>query len=576
MERMDRDLLRHAREIRALLATTVALGLVGAAATIAQMALFGHATNLVFLRHLGIESATPTLALMLVAIAVRAVATWLREWLAGRVAADTKSRLRERLIGHLARLGPAYVRGERTGELVAVGTEGVERLEPYLARFLPQMALSVLVPVAILIYVFPRDWASGIVLLVTAPIIPILMVLVGSYSEKRINRQWLALTRLSAQLLDSIQGLPTLRLFGAGAAERERVRSASEGFRRRTMDVLKVAFLSGLVLEFMIMMAIALLAVTLGVRLLSGGIPFERAFVILLLAPEFYRPLRELGVQHHAGMEGRAAAKHITEILNTPVVAASAGRKIPIGRPVAVSFEGVSFRYPGSETPALRDVSLELPADSVTALVGPSGAGKTTLANLMLRFCEPTSGRIAANGVPVRSLAPDEWRGLVALVPQRPHLFHGTIADNLRLGRPDASDEEVARAARLAGAEAFILDLPRGYDTQVGERGSRLSQGQAQRIAIARAFLKDAPVLVLDEPASSLDPESEGAIREAVSLLSRGRTVLVIAHRLNTIRSADRVVVLDRGRVVESGPPAGLEAAHGTYEALMLRRGASA
>jgi ATP-binding cassette subfamily C protein CydD len=289
--------------------------------------------------------------------------------------------------------------------------------------------------------------------------------------------------------------------------------------------------------------------------LINHSISFDRAFLVLLLTPEFYRPLQELGVQRHVAMEGQASARRLFEILETPLparVELPADQPIPSG-PILLDITDLSYTYPEQEAPALDRVSLRLSANTCTALVGRSGAGKSTLVNLLMRFMEATSGTISANGVPIAALSPDAWREYVALVPQRPYLFYGTVRENIRLARPLAGDNEIEHAAALAGVTSFIDELPHGFDTQVGEQGTQLSAGQAQRIAIARALLKDAPILIMDEPTSSLDPESEALIRQSLATLTRGRTVLVIAHRYNTIARADHIAVLENGRIVEFG-----------------------
>jgi ATP-binding cassette subfamily C protein CydD len=407
---------------------------------------------------------------------------------------------------------------------------------------------------------------SAIVLMTTAPAIPVLMILVGNRAEESVQQQWVTLSRMSAHFLDVLQGLPTLKIFGRSIAERKRVAEVSNEFRQRTLKVLRFAFLSGLVLEFTATISIALVAVALGMRLLYGNISFEVAFLVLLLAPEFYRPLRELGVHRHAGMEGKAAAGRIFELLGTPasVSSGSLASVRPTGQ-LSIEFNDVSYSYPGSVRPALSGVSLTLPAGSCTAVVGPSGAGKSTLVNLLVRFADPESGRITANGLCIEDLSVETWREKVALVPQRPYLFYGSVLDNVRLARPDATREEIERAVGLAGASGVVERLQQGYDTEVGERGVRLSGGEVQRLAIARAFLKDAPVLIMDEPSSSLDPESERLIGVALERLRRDRTVLVVAHRLNTIYRADRIAMLEEGRLVEVGNHTDLIERSGPY-----------
>jgi ATP-binding cassette, subfamily C, bacterial CydD len=567
---MNEGLSRCVAFARASLIATVALGLLVAVVTVAQMVLLSRAVALVFVGGEDLRGVGTLLALLLCAAVARAGLVWVREVVSQRGAVRVKSELRKRLFSHILRLGPYFAAGERSGELTTAATEGVERLEPYFARYLPQVALSAFVPLLVAAYILPRDLSSAVLLLVTAPVIPVIMVLVGSYAEEHMQRQWTALSLLGAHFLDALQGLPTLKAYGRAAQETQRLAGTSEEFRERTMKVLRFAFLSGLVLEFMTSAAIALLAVVLGVRLINGAISFEQAFLVLLLAPEFYRHLRELGVHRHAGMEGKAAAERIFEILDTPVPTRG-GRGAPghLYGALNVEISGVGFTYPGNEYPALDGASLTLPAGSVTALVGRSGTGKSTLVDLLLRFLDPDRGTITANGFPITEFPAEVWRRYVALVPQRPHLFYGSVLENLRLARPGARNSEVERAAELAGASGFIRSLPRGYDTQIGERGLRLSGGEAQRLAIARAFLKDAPLLILDEPTSSLDPESESLIRSALQRLSRDRTTLIVAHRLNTVRSADRIHILDEGRLVESGTHTELLECGGPYARLV-------
>jgi ATP-binding cassette, subfamily C, bacterial CydD len=569
-KKMNKTLFWQVKRIRNTLLLTITFGVLGTGAIIAQMTFLSQVVNRVFLFREGLDQVGPLLLLLLGAIAVRAGLLWIREVTAQNGAIRFKAQLRKRLLAHLLELGPAYAKGESTGALVTATSDGIERLDPYVSRYLPQIALSMLVPLLIVAYILPLDWTSAVLLLVTGPVIPLLMILVGSYAEKHVQRQWLALSRMSAYFLDAVQGLATLKLFNRSDAARERVARLSDGFRERTLKMLRVAFLSGMVLEFMSAAAIGLVAVTLGVRLLDGGISFESAFLVLLLAPEFYRPLRELAVHRHAGMEGKAAAQRISEILETPapVLTRAAPYKRPINQ-LTITFTGVTYTHPGSERPALKEVNLTLPAGTCTVLIGRSGAGKSTLVNVLLRFIDVQSGQIAVNDIPLAELPAEVWREYIALVPQRPYLFHGTVLANIRLARPTASDDEIAQAAELAGATEFISQLPQGYATEIGERGVRLSAGQAQRIAIARAFLKDAPLLILDEPTSSLDPKSELLIRRALECLIHNRTVLVVAHRYNTIANAEQIAIMEDGRLVEVGEPAELLGCDGAYTRLI-------
>src|SRR5579875_65281 len=567
---MERAFFRYVKYARVTLFVTVVLGVFATLVLIAQMSFLSTVIDRVFLHHAGLAQVTQPLLLLLAAIVVHAGVVWGREFVARQAAVRVKADLRERVFARLLRLGPAYSKGEATGELVTTVSEGIERLDAYVSRYLPQLAFCILTPLIIAAYVFWLDWPIGVLLLITGPVIPLLMVLVGTYAEKHIQNQWLALSRMSAYFLDAIQGLTTLELFRASEAAQKRVSRFSESFRQRTLKMLRVAFLSGMVLEFMTAVAIGLIAVVLGVQLLNFNIPFSHAFLILLLTPEFFRPLRELGVHRHAAMEGKAAMQRINTILETPLPfnEDTHSSRRPAG-PLTITFSNVTYTYLGSGRPALCGINLELPQDSCTALIGRSGAGKSTLANLLLRLMDAQEGQIFVNGLPMTELSAETWREYIALVPQRPYLFSGTVFANIRMARPDASEEEVRRAAELAGAAAFIEELPQGYATEIGERGARLSAGQVQRLAIARAFLKDAPLLILDEPTSSLDPESELLIRRALANLMRNRIVLIIAHRYNTIAAADRVAVLEDGRLVKVGEPSALLRSEAQYNRLL-------
>jgi ATP-binding cassette, subfamily C, bacterial CydD len=551
-------------------------GILSAVFLVTQTYYLSRIINNVFLAAQSLPQVWHLMLLLLALILARALLTWINGVLTNHVAGRIKRSLRERILRHLFTLGPAYLKGERSGELVSTTIEGVEALDPYVSQYLPQIVLSIVVPAMILVAVFSVDVPSGIILLVLAPLLPFLLALVGMMAGAETKRRWRALSLMSAHFLDVLQGLTTLKLFGRSEAEAEQVRVVSERFRRTTMSTLRIAFFSSFVLEEAATISTAVIAVEIGLRLLVGQMPFQPALFVLLLAPEFFQPLRQLGAKYHASANGSVATERIDEILATPLPSPRSGK--PQRQRVSldqspntdlIRFAHVDYTY-DSQRPALHNISFHITTGQKVALVGPSGAGKSTIAHLLLRFIQAEGGEISVNGTPLDEIPIQEWRKQIAWVPQHPYLFHTTVADNIRLGCPQASLEAVIEAAKLACAREFIDSLPQGYETMIGERGSRLSGGEAQRISLARAFLKNTPLLILDEATSYLDSAYEVQILEAIARLMRGRTVLILAHRLSTVCDADQIVVLERGRVVEVGTHQELLRQSGLYRQLIM------
>ncbi len=549
---IDPRLLRYARATRSFLIAVVVLGAAGAGLVVAQAMLIAEMVVGAFQDGLAsAELRTPLLLLVAVACG-RGLVGWLTELAAHRASVAVKAELRGRLLERATALGPGWLSGQRTGSLVTLATRGVDALDDYFSRYLPQLGLAVVVPAAVLARIVTEDWVSAAIIVVTLPLIPLFMILIGWATQSRMDRQWRLLSRLSGHFLDVVAGLPTLKVFGRAKAQAESIKRITGEYRQATMRTLRIAFLSSFALELLATLSVALVAVTIGMRLVHGDMSLYDGLVVLVLAPEAYLPLRQVGTQYHAAAEGLAAAEEIFAVLEAP---APARGTAPVPADGTLSVEGVTVRYPGRATDAVTDVSFTVTPGETVALVGPSGAGKSTLLGVLLGFVRPAGGRVRVGGTDLADLDPARWHDRVAWVPQNPHLYAGTIAENVRLARPDADDTAVRRALRDAGALEFVETLSDGTGTVLGEGGTGLSAGQRQRIALARAFLADRPVLLLDEPTAALDGGTEAEVVAAVRRLARGRTVLLVVHRPALLEVADRVVRLEHPAPVPAGRP---------------------
>lgn len=614
---LKREQRSAARPIRA----ATVLGLAGGALVIVQAWLMADITDRVIFTEAALPALYPAIGALALVFLLRGVAAGARSLAGSAAARGVQARIRRRLFEHLASLGPVAVQREQSGEVAAAAVEGTEALEPYFSRYLPQRAVSVLVPLAVLAAIVPFDWIGGLILGATAFFVPVTMILIGRGAEELNQRQWRRLTLLSNRLLDAVQGLSTTKLFGGVAREAELIERMSSQYREATMRVLKTAFLSSLMLELLSTVSIATMAVSIGLRLLDAELLFRSGYAVLLLAPEFYAPLRRLGTDYHARMDAIGAAEQLLRVLESapePVGAhasqagtAVGGRSASGGRAAAptgptfdvpgalrrpgggasaapsISVERASFAYGGaaaggseptaegsgtaaggSGPAALDELTLEIPAGASIALVGPSGAGKTTLLRLLLGHIAPRSGEVRIDGTPLDQIEFNRWQGSVAFVQQRPYLFDATLKENILLGWEDRSKSQLESAVESAGLRSLVQRLERGLETRIGEAGASLSGGERQQVALARAFLKAAPVVLLDEPTAHLDMESEHRIQQAVNELTSGRTSIAVAHRLHTAIAADEILVMEKGRVVERGAHGELLRARGTYARL--------
>jgi ATP-binding cassette, subfamily C, bacterial CydD len=544
---LDPRLLRRTQSARPLLALDCALGIATA------LAVLLGATMLARIAARGFDGKPvselwPEFALLVLAFALRGAFAWAMEVAGRRAAWSVLSELRLALVEKRLMAQPFSTDGAAAAEITAVSVQGVEALEGYFARYLPQAVLASIVPFLVIAWVAVLDLEAAAIMLLTLPLVPVFMWLIGTYTADRTQERWQALRALSSHFLDVVRGLPTLRAFGRAGDEAAVVAEVSERYRRATMETLRLTFLSGSVLELAATIGVALVAVTAGVRLVDGSLGLEAGLAVIVLAPELYLPFRRLGAEYHASADGLAVADRLFALLDAPASAGVGGVRVaPSPARVPVAFEGVSFSYPSRPGLVLDDFNLELSPGEAVALVGESGAGKSTAAALLLGLLSPTGGRIAVGGADLAQCELDAWRRLVAWVPQHPTLFRGTVADNIRLGDRAASPQAVREAAALAGADDFIRALPDGYATLLGDGERSLSPGERRRIGLARAFVRDAPLVVLDEPTADLDPRSVAVVAEAVQRLQADRTMLLIAHRPELVQSADRIVRLIDG-----------------------------
>lgn len=550
MKALDPRLLRHAAASRRYLAISSLVAVTSGLLVILAAFAISELVVLAFQDRAGLVEMRGALIVLGLAVLGRALLAWAGQVAAHRAAADVKSQLRRELLRHTIRLGPSWLARQQVGELTTLATYGADAIDDYFAQYLPALITAAFLPAAVVVVVLSQDVLAGAIILGTLSLIPLFGMLIGRGTAQATRRQWRTLAVLGGHFLDVVQGLPTLLLFGRARGQVEAIRRQADEHRRATMRTLRLTFLSSAALEFIATISVAVVAVSIGLRLLHGAIDLRTGLVVLILAPEAYAPLRQVAAQFHASAAGVAAAESIFAVIEsaTPIATPRSGAtRVAEVAGTTLRIEGLGVQY-DRERPALECADLVVHPGEYVGVAGPSGCGKTTLLWVLLRFVAPTTGRVILDGpegrIDLDDVDPDRWRSQLAWVPQEPWLAPASIADNVLLARPDAEPEAVARALHRANATEFVNDLPDGLATIVGENGFGLSAGQRQRIALARAFLRDAPLVLLDEPTAHLDATNEAAVADAIRRLARSRTVIAVAHRPALLADCDRIVRL--------------------------------
>ncbi len=534
MPAVDPRLLRYARTTRIFIGSSTLIGVAQAGLILAQAWLLASIITDCFLGGADLADLRTRLIALAATLGGRAVLSWLAEVSAQHASAAVKSELRIRLLHKVIELGPRWLTGERSGELTTLATRGIDALDDYFSRYLPQLVLVCIVPFVVAARMFAADWLSAVIVMVTLPLIPIFMVLVGLSTKTLVSRQWATLQSLAHHFLDVLSGLGTLKAFNRSRAQVSTIAALADRQRKATLATLRIAFLSSLVLELLATLSVALVAVSVGLRLVDGRLDLQTALLVLILAPEAYLPLRLLGAHYHASAEGLAAADQVFKVLDAETR--------PTGSAIATAdadivVDDVTVSSADRDAPALHHLSLLIPSGQVTGIVGPSGCGKSTVLGLLLGTVRADAGRVIAGGIDLAGVDPDSWRAQVAWLSQDPVLFAGTVENNIRLGRPSADDLAVRRCARAAR-----VDVP--LELELGERGHGVSTGQRRRVALARALLVDAPLLLLDEPTEGVDPATEQALLESLPAAFTGRTVVLLTHRPALLALCDNVIDL--------------------------------
>ncbi|MGF1842299.1 cysteine/glutathione ABC transporter permease/ATP-binding protein CydD [Vibrio clamense] len=571
---LNKWLKQQSKLAKRWLMIAVGLGVVSSVFLLAQAALLASILQQLIIDHTDKYELLPHFAGLALMIALRAACSWGREIAGFKCGEEIRVYIRQLILDKLRGLGPAYIKGKPAGTWATLLLEQVEDMQDFFARYLPQMSLSVLIPFVILIVVFPVNWAAGLIFLITAPLVPLFMALVGMKAADANRKNFKALQRLSGHFYDRLQSMTTIRLFNRTHAETEVLKGASEVFRTRTMDVLKIAFLSSAVLEFFTSISIAITAVYFGFSYIGelnfghygAGVTLFAGLFILILAPEFYQPLRDLGTFYHAKAQAVGAAESIVEFLETDITKIQSGNTL-LAQPEKIDIVAHDLKVVSPEGIQLvGPISFTLASNQSTALVGPSGAGKTSLINAILGFM-PYEGSLKVNGVEMKELDLTHWRKQISWIGQNPLLLHGTIRDNVTLGKHNISDSDVHAVIENAFAAEFVNQ--HGLDYPISDRSGGLSVGQAQRIALARAMLQNGSFWLLDEPTASLDARSEQLVMQGIEKYTESTTSLMVTHQLEPLRSVNQILVMQKGQVVQSGSYQELQQQDGLFAEML-------
>lgn len=569
---MDKNLLKYdgARPtmfIIAVLTLVQTLSIIGLAIKLAEAisALFAGAP---------LQEQTANMGLFLLAFTVRQVTTLLMQKVAYNFAEKTGVNLRRQLMDKLFQYGPRFAKSEGTGNLVTLVLEGVSQFRTYVELILPRMMGTGITPILILLYVLTLDMASGIILIVTLPILIVFLILVGLAARKQMDRQWESYRILSNHFVDALRGLETLRFLGQSRKHSDTIGQVSDKYRSATMRTLRVAFLSSFALDFFTMLSVASVAVGLGLRLINGEMTLVTGLTVLILAPEYFLPVRMVGADYHATLNGKEAGKAIDAIIKHETEVGGSVSQLPSSltwtKDSTIALSDIGVKHEADGPSSLKDVTCEVTGLLKVGIVGESGAGKSTLIDVLGGFLRPTSGQFTLNGMDVSSLDEEAWRQLTTYIPQHPYLFNVSLADNIRFYAPEASNEEVDCALAAAGLSTLTAELPNGRDELIGNGGRSLSGGQEQRVALARAFLSDRPIMMLDEPTAHLDIETEYELKQTMLSLFEGKLVFLATHRLHWMEDMDWIIVMDQGRVAEAGTHQELLERQGVYYSMLI------